>query len=464
MPTQQPAAPGRSRLVRHLAAAALVAATQACFFAAAARADLVRILHENRDAVQARIDLVQQARHEINAAYYIVGDDEVPLVFLSLLRDAARRGLAVRLIVDGHSNNNQMPRALEAHLIRAGVEIREFHPKTPGHRDWAKHRMHDKLLVVDGEQMITGGRNIKNEYFGLDCRNYVDRDVYLRGCKAAEARSYFMSLWSSEDVLPARLVGPMDEKIPQTQRHCDLNDACDEDAIRRAGLLLDEAPARAVACNIVRLDTGRDWSAAARQVESICFLHDYPCIDKQEAGIGRDMIGLLSTARCSLVLETPYLALSREMKRLLTGLSRQGVHVTILTNSFETNDEKPAQALYENDKRQFLRAGIELWELRGCDHLHAKAAVIDGCVAVIGSYNFDELSQKKNSEVALAVYDARTAAELFASFSTHLQRAYQIGRNLRPVGYDAKYPGADRQQIRELRRNRVVVPLIKRFL
>ena len=94
--------------------------------------------------------------------------------------------LPVRLIVDGHSNNNQMPRALEAHLIREGVAIREFHPKTSGERMWAKHRSHDKLLLVDCEQMITGGRNLKNEYFGLDCRNYVDRNVYLRGCKAAE--------------------------------------------------------------------------------------------------------------------------------------------------------------------------------------------------------------------------------------------------------------------------------------
>ena len=202
----------------------------------------------------------------------------------------------------------------------------------------------------------------------------------------------------------------------------------------------------------------------ARPVESICFLHDYPCIDKREAGIGRDMIEMLSTARCSLVLETPYLALSREMKRLLTGLSRQGVQVTILTNSFETNDERPAQALYESDKRQFLRAGIDLWELRGCDHLHAKAAVIDGCVAVIGSYNFDELSQKKNSEVALAIYDPQTAAELYASFCAHLQAAYEIGRNLRPLGYDSKYPGASRDQIHQLRRDRVVAPLIKKFL
>jgi phosphatidylserine/phosphatidylglycerophosphate/cardiolipin synthase-like enzyme len=326
--------------------------------------------------------------------------------------------------------------------------------------------MHDKLLIVDGEHLITGGRNMKNEYFGLDCRNYVDRDIYIRGSTAAEARCYYMSRWCGEDVLPARLAGPPGKDIPKYYHHGDLIDGCDEDAIRRAGQLLDEAPIKAVARGILRLDAPRDWSADAREVpcDSICFMHDLPGVRKQRAGIGRDMIELLSTARSSLVLETPYLALSREMKRLLCQLSRRGVHVTILTNSFETNDQRPAQALYENDKRRFVRAGIELWELRGCDHLHAKAAIIDGCVAVIGSYNFDELSQKKNSEVAVAVYDAQTACELQSSFDCHLQRAYQIGRNLRPVGYQSKYPGADRQQIRQLRKDRVIAPFIKRFL
>ena len=175
------------------------------------------------------------------------------------------------------------------------------------------------------------------------------------------------------------------------------------------------------------------------------------------------MLELLATAQCSLTLETPYLALSHEMKRTLYRLCQRGVHVTILTNSLQTNDEKAAQALYENDKRRFLRWGINLWELQGCDHLHAKAAVIDGCVAVIGSYNFDELSQKKNSEVAVAIYDPPTAAELACSISIHQQRAWQIGRNTKPVGSASKYPGADRSQVRELRKNRVVVPFVKRF-
>ena len=425
---------------------------------------MVRILHDDADAAQARIDVLQQARKEINVSYYIVGDDHIPLVFLSLLRDAVRRGVAVRLLVDGHSNNNQIPRALAAHLIREGVQIKEFHPDTPFRLAWIKTRMHDKLVIVDEEQLITGGRNLKDEYFGQDCRNFVDRDVYVRGCTATEAKCYFMARWLSADVLPTRLGGKLGKDIEKVQKHLDLNDACDEAAILRAGLLLDEARQAAEKTGRLKFDSGRDWSKDAKEVATIRFMHDIPGVKKRRAGIGPDMLALLSTAKCSLVLETPYMALSRKTKMVLKSLARSGVHVTILTNSFETNDHHSAQAIYENNKRRYLRWGIELHELRGCDYLHAKAAVIDGCVAVIGSYNFDELSQKKNSEVAVAIYDADVAAMLHASINLHMERSYQIGRNGIPIGYNTKYPGIDRDTLHELRVKRVIAPFAKRFL
>jgi len=443
-----------------LASAILVA-----FAAAPARAaDKVRILHSDGDAIQARVDLVQQAREEINVSYYIVGDDEVPLVLLSLLRDAARRGVTVRLLVDGHDGNNQMPRGLQAHLLCEGVEIKEYHAPLVLRPYWIKNRMHDKLLVVDGEHLITGGRNLKDDYYGLACKNFVDRDVYLRGCAAAAARCYFMARWQSGDVCPTRLAGRVNQKKTEKEMtHVELDDGCDEAAICCAAQLLDEARSNAEHCGLVKFQTGADWSADAREVECVRFLHDDPCGKKTRCpGIADEMLELLASARCSIVLETPYLVLSKKMKRILASAAVRGVHVTILTNSLQTNNHHSAQAAYENDKRWFLRHGIELWELTGCNvHLHAKAAVIDGCIAVIGSYNFDMLSEKRNSEVAVAIYDQEIAAGLLASIAVHRDSAYQIGRNLRPIGYATKYPGVDRKVVKELRRKRLIAPLIR---
>ncbi len=449
---------------RTLTVALIFATTLTASFVSRSRADLVRILHADSEAAQARVDLVQQAKQEINVSYYIVGDDQIPLTFLSLLRDAVRRGVAVRLLIDGHTNNNQIPRALGMYLLREGVQIKEFHPDTPFRLAWVKTRMHDKLVIVDNEQLITGGRNMKDEYFGLDCQNYVDRDVYLRGCTAATARCYFMARWMSADVLPTRLCEKLGKDIEKVQKHTDLNDPSDEKAIACAGALLDDARSRAEATGLLKFNAATDWSVGARAVNEVRFLHDCPGVKKKFAGIGPDMLELLDSARCSVTLETPYMAISREMRGLLKSLACRGVHVTILTNSFETNDHHTAQAIYENNKRRYLRWGIDLRELRGCDHLHAKAAVIDGCVAVIGSYNFDELSQKKNSEVALAIYDAEVAAMLLASINIHIERSQQIGRNTFPIGTHTRYPGATPEQVHEMRVKRIITPFVKRWL
>ena len=83
-----------------------------CLTAFAARADKVRILESPAEASQARIDLIQQAKHSIDAQYYIVGNDYFTLAGLALLRDAARRGCRVRLIIDAQSN--KIPPAVQS--------------------------------------------------------------------------------------------------------------------------------------------------------------------------------------------------------------------------------------------------------------------------------------------------------------------------------------------------------------
>ena len=68
--------------------------------------------------------MIVEAKKEIHAAYFIVGRDRVTLTGLTLLRDAVRRGLTVRLLVDAQWN--KIPASVEAHLIEEGVEVRVF--------------------------------------------------------------------------------------------------------------------------------------------------------------------------------------------------------------------------------------------------------------------------------------------------------------------------------------------------
>ena len=75
-----------------------------------ALAETVRILADDGDAYQCRVDAISTASQEIFLASYEIGDGEAALYCLALLRDASRRGVDVRVLVDGHRGTNLMPK------------------------------------------------------------------------------------------------------------------------------------------------------------------------------------------------------------------------------------------------------------------------------------------------------------------------------------------------------------------
>ena len=171
-----------------------------------ARADKVRIIEDPREASQIRVDLIQQAKRSIDGQYYIVGDDYFTYAGLALLRDAARRGCKVRVIIDGRSN--KISPAVHAHLKQEKIAIKIYHPVTLRRLSWAVRRMHDKGLDIDGKRMIRGGRNVEGDYFGYAKRNFIDRDVYVEGKAVADSSAYFDELWNSDEVVPVKVKDP----------------------------------------------------------------------------------------------------------------------------------------------------------------------------------------------------------------------------------------------------------------
>src|ERR1700745_483490 len=117
-------------------------ASTLCLIAQLVYADRACIIEKTTDAAQIRIDLIQQAKHSIDAQYYIVGNDTFTLAGLALLCDAARRGCIVRLIIDGRSN--KLSPAVHAALKRNGVAVKLYHRFTFANLSRSLRRMHDK--------------------------------------------------------------------------------------------------------------------------------------------------------------------------------------------------------------------------------------------------------------------------------------------------------------------------------
>lgn len=370
-----------------------------CVTALAARADKVRILEGPAEASQARIDLIQQAKHSVDAQYYIVGNDYFTLAGLALLRDAARRGCKVRLIIDAQSN--KIPPAVHSHLSRENVLVKLYHPFTLRRLGWVTRRMHDKGLNIDGHKMIRGGRNIEGSYFGYAERNFVDRDVYVEGNSPRVASEYFDELWNSAEVAPPR-INPSPEQAEKGRK------------------ILDDTRQRLRASKVAKLNSGTDWGAGAREVRRVEFLHDPVGQKDIRAGIAQALRRKLRQARSSIVIETPYLVPTKLLLADLADAKRNGVKkIELITNSLASNDSMLVQLGYEVRKKELQKRGAELWEFKGPDTLHAKSAVLDDSVALIGSFNIDPRSQHLNTETAVAIEDERTARQLLRNINAH---------------------------------------------
>jgi putative cardiolipin synthase len=358
----------------------------------------VRILDKDQEAAQARVDLIRGAHDKIEVLYFIAKDDRVSAAMLQLMRDARRRGVSVRMVLDG--SFRRIPKAVLAHLRDEGVLVRTYHPFDLRHLTWINHRMHDKVIVVDGKRYITGGRNLDESYFGLSKKtNYRDIDIYVDGASAADAQRRFEQVWDSRDV--AELHGHV------TRR-----------AKRAATEHLGDALAEMVHSGFIDLGPARDWSKGGMEVGPMQFFAGH--------GIGGDMTPLITAAKESIVIESPYFIPPRFLRELLLKKLAEGVRITVVTNSVKSTDGLLPQAGYLKYRGSLTRAGIDFREYKGPDCLHGKVIIVDGRVAMVGSYNIDPRSEYLNTEVMAIADDAELAHALQALIDGHIDHAWTV--------------------------------------
>lgn len=403
-------------------------------------ADKVRIIEKTDEAAQIRIDLIQQAKKSIDAQYYVVGNDYFTLAGLALLRDAARRGCEVRLIIDGRSN--MLSPTVHAELKREHVAVKLYHSVTLGTLHLVLHRMHDKGLNIDRRCMIRGGRNAEGDYFGYWKHNFVDRDVYVEGKAVDESVAYFENLWNSKEVAPVSVHDPAGRLADQGRK------------------ILDDAREKLRTGKAPRVNTGTDWGARSRSVQRVDFLHDPVGKKNVEFGIAQALRKRLLHARRSVLIETPYLVPTKEFLSDVSEIKNHGVRkIEMITNSNASNDDLLVGIGYERSKKKLLELNIDLWELNGPDTLHAKSAVLDDEIALIGSFNMDPRSQHLNTETGVAIYDQATALQLRRNISAHKTNCHHVTMDhLTAPDQSARQPFGKRLKISVLK---VFLPVLR---
>ena len=153
------------------------------------------------------------------------------------------------------------------------------------------------------------------------------------------------------------------------------------------------------------------------------FLHD-PIGDGPR--LGKRVLDIFESAKSSIVIESPYLVPSRSLRLLIERKPAQGVRVQIVTNSIRSTDGLVPYAGYLKYGRRLVRSGVDVREFQGPDMLHAKSAVVDGRIVLIGSYNIDPRSQYLDLEAMCVAEDEELARKLLDAINLHVENAWQV--------------------------------------
>ena len=402
-------------------------------------------LRNGRDAFAARAHLADAAQYTLDIQYYIWRSDMSGTLLYEAIRRAANRGVRVRLLLDDN-NTVGLDNLLAALASHPNIEIRLFNPfmfrriRTLNIYDFSRlnRRMHNKTFHADNQVTIVGGRNIGDEYFAAHQEiDFVDLDVMAIGPVVTDVSKDFERYWRCESSSPVQSIlrKPTRESI---------------DAVATAAERVTRDPAALAYVRALQHSRFvQDLIVGTLQYE---WAVTRTLSDDPSKALGRARPHQLLAQRLSEALGDPtremqlitaYLVPTKAGADALVDLARSGIKITILTNSFEATDVGVVHAGYAKRRKQLLRAGIEIYELKrtadtisGRDRsltgssgssLHAKTFAVDGERLFVGSFNFDPRSARLNTEMGFVIASPELARRVAEAFRNDIPRtSYKV--------------------------------------
>jgi putative cardiolipin synthase len=292
--------------------------------------------------------------------------------------------------------------------------------------------MHNKSFTVDNQVSVVGGRNIGNLYFAAGGGvAFADLDVIAVGSAVSEVSKEFDLYWNSVSAYPAAsFVGaPRPDGATKLQAmfastRADPQSVAYLQEVREAPLVL----------NLLDRKLDFEWVKAR-------LLYDDP-VKTIDTRAGTDillfpeLVRAMGPAEKSVDLVSPYFVPGEAGTAALATLASRGVKVRILTNSLASTDVKPVHAGYAKRRKDLLRAGVTLYELKptaaresdehnqpwfgsgSLSALHAKTLAVDRSRGFVGSFNFDPRSELLNTEMGLVIDSPTFAQRLAKIFET----------------------------------------------
>ncbi len=395
-------------------------------------------------AFSSRLALTQQASRTLDIQYYAIHADASTRELLRAVRAAAQRGVRVRILLDDFNSTGRNALVMGMAFL-PNVEMRMYNP-LPGGRgstvlraaqslhDFRRmqHRMHNKLYIADNAWGITGGRNLGDAYFGTaDGSNFVDMDILAVGPVVRQMSDSFDRYWNNPLAYPVQsLISPQELRTLRDQvLPSPVAAAGGEAGMPPVNGAAPAAPPPALPEALDLQALPLIWAPGTLIVDEPFKLVPELNDSFTEDTVVHGMLSLMRSARRDVLIVSPYFVPGPQMMEVFEDMRRRGVRVRVLTNSLASNDAPLAHVGYARYRKDLLRLGVELYEMRALQSqrldrtvfgsgaggskasLHSKIFIIDDRVISIGSMNLDLRSKLQNTEIALVIRSMALSSE-----------------------------------------------------
>lgn len=378
----------------------------------------IDLLRNGEEFFPALYEAIEQAKRVVHLETYIFNLDRTGLRVLDTLQRACKRGVKVRVVIDGFGSQEHAAGIVQR-LASMGAQYRVYRPEPAGLRAVQINlrrlrRLHRKVTVVDDAVGFVGGINILDDYVdvpddGEGLRPRFDFAVRIRGpivgdLARAQRGLWLRMAWRRRDDWAAfyeRIRGWRDwRKKRVTDEHPVYHPG------QRAALLL------------------RDNFRFRQTIENV-------------------YLKTMAHAHHEILIANAYFFPGRRLRNALHDAAHRGVRVRLL---LQGRSEYPMQ--YRACRYMYCKLlddGIEIHEYQA-SYLHAKVAVIDNC-AMVGSSNLDPFSLLLAREANVYIQDEKFAGELREALEAEmrhnsdpvtpevLQRRTRLGRWVDAVSY-----------------------------
>ena len=330
----------------------------------------IQLLRSGEAYFPALIMAIENAVTSIYLQTYIYEIDKAGINVGNALKQAAQRGVAVNILLDGFGCKD-LPKAYLNELENAGIQVMFYRPKVS---PWTLkknrlRRMHRKIAVVDERIAFVGGINIIDDYNVPDnTPPRIDYAVQIEGALLPSIAANVVKLWHRMQWL--RLHGLASNMITKPSHE----------------------PVKATP------PANQNMQAAFVLRDNLLHRND----------IEDAYLSAINEAKSEIIIANAYFVPGRQFRKALLNAAKRGVKIELLLQGrMEYFLMFATHAFYS----VFLKNGVQIFEYRK-SFMHCKVAVIDGYWSTVGSSNIDPFSMMLAREANIMVQDKAFADEL----------------------------------------------------